>query len=195
MRYIINETFPKDKPYLIIGKGPSFSRIYTLNLKEFYTIGLNDVLHLLICDYAHLIDLRSLHKNHLKCSQVLIPFHPHINFRPSKKTVNEFVSENDILQKLEKENKLITYDLSTYKKKYNCDFLIRAKYFSAEAVFDILCKKGVKEICSIGIDGGNEYAKEFTWIKPLRNGQPSYDKQFTEIYTKCKKYNVNYQRL
>jgi hypothetical protein len=191
-----------DKPWLILGKGPSFSCVYDTDLSRYYTLGLNHVNNIVSCTLALIIDLEVLSSDFIeKTQKVLVPWHPHINFRPSKITLKELLCTNYYLEYLENSDRLYTYDLSTWRRfdngiKYkNHRPIISAKYFSSEAAFGILINKGVKEIYSLGLDGGKEYAREFKHIKPLTNGRKNFDYQFIEINKLVEKHKITYQAL
>jgi len=55
-------------------------------------------------------------------------------------------------------------------------------FFSGEAAFGVLAAMGVKEVWSLGIDGGKAYGEAFAHLRPLTNGQPSFDQHISAIY-------------
>lgn len=188
-----------DKPWLVLGKGPTFSRVWDINWNEYYTLGLNHVNTILNCDLSLIVDLDVLGPDFVeKSKKVLVPWHPHIDFKPSKKTLKELLSVNYYLEALEDAGKLYTYNLSTYKHNFGKTWkyygpIIRAKYFSSEAAFNVLIALGITEIRSLGIDGGKRYAKEFEYLKPLQNKRKNFDDQFKEIMKITS--GINYQVL
>src|SRR5439155_5835538 len=76
-----------DRPWLILGKGPSFARRHCLDLTGYNLASLNHVVRELKVDVAHYIDLDAVEQ----CADVLprnaewllLPRYPHVNFRPS----------------------------------------------------------------------------------------------------------------
>lgn len=188
---------PNDKPWLILGKGPSYSRIQFLKLEEVYIFGLNHVADLIKCNIAHAIDIDAVTPGFLKADNVLIPWHPHIGNLPSKQTLLELVESNEILEQLDKERKLLTYNCSTYKKSRIIPNSpkVKTRFFSAEAAFRLLAMSGVKFIFSAGIDGGSEYAEEFQHLKPLTNGRKRFDKQFAEIENTITQFGLSHKAL
>ena len=188
-----------EKPVLVLGKGPSFSKYENTNLDDFITIGMNRVTDIITVDISHCIDIdTNLCENFVvNANHVLIPWHPHVRCKPETNVISETIKEVVFLHTANKLNKLYTYNLSTYKGKPNIVIgpIIKAKYFSAEAIFHILCILGVKHIFTLGIDGGNTYAKEFKHCKPFLNGRKSFDIQMPQLKDICSSYGVIWERL
>ena len=62
--------------------------------------------------------------------------------------------------------------------------MVEARFFSAEAAFDLLGATGVREIRSLGIDGGRAYSPAFKDLEGttmLANTKPTFDIQFEEL--------------
>ncbi len=207
MKYFFDEPILKDKPWLIVGKGPSFSKIWDTNLQKYYIFSLNHTASIIPCDIAHAIDLEVLDSKFVSnCKKAVLPWHPHLNCKVQRKTLKEFALENPYLDELEAQNKLYHYNLSTYKSvcinnsfgspdKIRPYVTIKAKYFSGEAAFHILIEAGIRTIHSIGIDGGTEYASDFYHLKPLTNSQPTFNLQFDRINELIARYNIQYKAL
>jgi len=186
-----------NKPWLIIGKGPSYSNLLKNPeiLRNYNTLGLNHVSYNFRTNIALFVDLEVLSQK-IQADWILGPQHPHIKFKPISKTIAELTClPTNFLQ----------YRLSTWKA-YNHEAhgnklyakqnpIIKVKFFSAEAAFQILGYLGVKEIHTIGIDGGTAYARQFKKLKPLTNGQNTFDKQFSMIESTCKCFNINWKKL
>lgn len=181
-------TIKRDKPWLIVGKGPSFSRIWDIDLSHYYIFCLNETINQVErCDIGHVIDLEilpRLEKWHCKGPRkFLIPYYPHLKCKVVDRCLPACIDHYFYLKQMDYEERLYTYNLSTYKGNFVHPqaTYIKARYFSVEAAFRILANFGVRQIYTLGIDGGTKYAKEFKDLKPLTNGQPSFDKQFIEI--------------
>lgn len=187
----------KDKPWLIVGKGPTFERINDIDLSKYYVMGLNEVAQIIPCEIAHFIDVEVISYNFINNSDYIVsPVRPHKNCKVSNRYLATwyFIPYHDELNAI---NKLYCYNCSTYKGAHFEDFgpTIKVKYFSAEAAFRLLALKDIKLICTLGIDGGNKYAKDFAHIKPLRNGRVSFDDQFNEIKNIINKFNLEWIQL
>ena len=193
------KTFPKqyfELPWLILGKGPTFEK-FVAN-PDFYRsnyniLGLNHVGELIECDITNLIDIDVYSERLFKNSTYIsIPWHPHVLFRVTKKDLIHY----EIKKTIPISKKILWYNCSTWKQTHKSPHkpIIVAKYFSSEAAFDLLINMGVKQIYSLGLDGGKDYATFFS-SKPLRNGQATFDKQFKEINKKVKSANIFYKKL
>lgn len=197
IKSITNLSINNDRPWLILGKGPSFSRIVDINTNSYFTFGLNHVVNHIYCDMLHIIDLEVFDDIHtIECTYLIIPWHPHLNNRPTNRDLEDWIDERPYLKHFERNNRLFTYNLSTWKGERLSGFpIIETKYFSAEAAFRILIEAGVKIIYSLGIDGGTKYAEEFDYLKPLTNKRKSFDDQFKEINKIIKKSGITYHAL
>jgi hypothetical protein len=190
------------KPWLILGKGPSYGLIRDLHLDAFYTCSLNHVVREQRVDLAHIIDIdvvsdcaEAIDRN---AAALALPFFPHVNHRPTAKTVLEFADEIPLLRKLRDEGRLVWYNLSTSQKTVGESPVIVAKFFSAESAVNILAECGVKTIRSLGVDGGNTYANRFDDLKAktlLANTQTSFDIQFRQIAKTIRTKNIFYAPL
>lgn len=198
MHSLNNFLFKRDKPWLILGKGPSFSRRNEIDFDKYYTFGLNETVNFIECSIGHFIDIEvswRLRKSN-KHTVFIVPFHPHYVFKPSV-TITSELKNNTFLRQLNYEDRLFTYNLSTYKGHIlhkNAPY-IKARYFSVEAAFRILANAGIREIFTLGIDGGTKYAEEFDGLKPLSNGQPSFDKQFIELDKILRSHSMEWKVL
>jgi hypothetical protein len=190
------------KPWLVLGKGPSYAHIKDINLDDYYTCSLNHVVREHPVDLAHIIDIDvvedckgAIDKN---ARFLVLPFHPHVNHDPTKKTVYDFVAAMPVLQSLQKQDRLVWYNLSSSKRRVESSPVIVAKFFSAEAAVNILASCGVKTIRSLGVDGGNTYAAAYEDLKSktlLANTQPTFDLQFKQIANTIRKRKIFYAPL
>lgn len=188
-----------NKPWLIVGKGPSFIKIYDDIIPAKYNIfGLNHVAKLIPTFLTSVIDIEVLDNDIISKSQnIIMPWHPHTCFSPSSRCLHALAKyDNALLRFLDEEGKLYWYNLSTWKAEPNAPVfpIIMTKFFSAEAAFQILGNLGVKEVFSVGLDGGKLYAQDFydLKLKPLTNTQPDFDRQFTQIDKTLKKFGLNH---
>jgi len=182
----------EDKPWIILGKGPTFHEFYNCKPNSFNILALNHVGLKLTSKISLFIDLDVFKGNEKKffgmTKFVLGPHHPHINFKPTASTIEETVKAN---------KQLLQYKLSTWKnyRSYDDQPHIQVKYFCAEAAFQILGHLGIKKVYSLGIDGGTEYDEKFSDLTPLRNRQPNFDKQFFQIKKTCKEFGIDWKKL
>ncbi len=178
----------KEKPWLIIGKGPTYDLIDEYDTSIFNIISLNHVVRHRKVVLAHMIDFdvpvdcaEAIYKN---AEYLVMPWVPHINNVPTDQTLEELTAQNPVLNKLKSENRILWYDFITGGKPKGKYPVICVDYFSSEAVLSLLARSGVNKIRSLGIDGGKTYNTTFADIaatKLLANGQPTFDLQFGAI--------------
>lgn len=176
------------KEWLILGKGPSYEHVRNICLSDYYTCSLNHVVREHPVDLAHIIDIdvvedcsEAIEKN---ARFLVLPYYPHVNHDPTSKTIHDFVRDLPVLQLLESQGRIVWYNLSSAKKQVGSSPVIVARFFSAEAAVNILAACGVKTIRSLGIDGGNTYARTYDDLKTktlLANTHSSFDRQFEQI--------------
>ena len=185
------------KPWLIVGKGPSYRKLANVNLAEHNVLALNHVSRDLGCDIALMMDLEvaealgeALANN---ARFVFVPWHPHKSNAPSARTAMEYLADYPILRRLESEERLFVFNAQTAR---NFDPLpgervTDIKFFSAEAALNVLADNSVRKIRTLGVDGGNSYAAKFDDLNDetlLVNGQASFDRQFERFSATLRKY-------
>lgn len=177
------------KPWLVVGKGPSFSKVSDINLADYSVIGLNHVMFKIPCLLGHAVDLEvyNTSDNKFLCQHLVTPWEPHTKFKPCNKSLLELDSANSIGHK-----KILYYNSSgttkTRLKKGGPE--VRVKMFGAVAVMNLLAMAGVKLIYTIGVDGGNSYHTEFNKADLLSNGRSSFNDQFAEFKLTKDKYGL-----
>ena len=92
------------KPWMILGKGPSFGEHTRVDLTQFHLLSLNHAVQKLSVDVAHLIDLdvvedcgEALLTN---CRWLLMPRYPHVKFQASPQPLEAHVARSSVLQRL-----------------------------------------------------------------------------------------------
>ena len=192
---------PRKQPWLILGKGPTFHKVHDLDLSGFHLCSLNHVVRELPVTLAHVIDIDVV----THCGEAIdrnaqflaMPFRPHVKNKPSDKTLQDFVTEQPMLDKLDKQGRLIWYNLSSSAPQPGFP-VIKAKFFSAEAALNLLVACGVGVVRSLGVDGGSSYSGHFEDLKAktlLANGHQNFDKQFDGICETIRKTGVHYAPL
>ena len=150
-----------DKPWLLLGKGPTFSRRSEFDLEMYNLLGLNHVVRELEVDVAHAIDVDvvSACSDVLRtnCRWLMMPRRPHEDFRPAPKLLEEFFDELPVLRELSEAGRLVWYNLSNSPPVGHAP-VIGAKWFSSEAALNILGYLDVPTVRSLGIDGGRGYS-------------------------------------
>jgi hypothetical protein len=195
--WIKSSTFDP-KPWLILGKGPSFSRRDEFPLADYNLLGLNDVVSEQKVDLAHIIDIDvvakcadALREN---CRYLVIARRPHVDFKPSERLLEDYFSEHPVLEELDKDGRLVWYNAATSPPVGNSR-TIGVTFFSSEAALNILGELGVKQVRTLGIDGGTQYSREFEGMPALQNSLPSFDAQFRELEDIAEHWGMDYDPL
>jgi hypothetical protein len=176
------------KPWLILGKGPSYDRAKDIDRADFYTCSLNHAVRQHPVDLAHIIDIDVVEA----CQDVLernartlvLPYFPHVNHDPTRRSIEDFIGEMPVLQSMRRQGRLVWYNLSSAGRRVGHSPVITANFFSAEAAVGVLASCGARTIRSLGIDGGSSYAatyKDLEGVTLLTNKHTSFDRQFERI--------------
>jgi hypothetical protein len=194
-------SYGADKPWMILGKGPTFSKVAQTDLTQYNTISLNHAVREVSVDLAHVIDIdvvEDLGDILLRnCKFLVMPRHPHVSARPCPQlSLSDWIKAIPVLAQFEKEGRLITYDLALGEEDHAEH--IPLIYFSSEAALGILGKLGAKTVRSLGVDGGRSYSNQFQDIAGkalLANGQPTFDLQFQRLHDIAAKYGIDYKAV
>jgi len=193
----IRESKRHERPWVVFGKGPSFERHRDFPRldEEYETVGLNHACRERKMVLTHMIDVNVLDEvpdMFLKCDYLILPWQPHVKFRPTPKTLQDFIDEREDLQRFERKGRLLWYNASTGGAPRAGSPKVGVAWFSAEAVIRMLAMAGVKKIRTLGIDGGSSYGKSFKDIPPLRGGHTTFDHQNAPIQATVQKFGVDY---
>lgn len=191
------------KPWLILGKGPSFSLRQEIPLDTYYLVGLNHVPREQGVDLSHIIDVEVLAQCGADIERnsrfLVMPMIPHENMRAREDmTLANWTNRFPVLKKIDEEGRLFWYDLSTANTAGSHHPKIQAYAFSSEAVLGLLAQCGVRKIRSLGLDGGTTYANEFEDLRSstcLSNGQQCFDEQFKHFPAIINRFNLDYASL
>ncbi|BCD97535.1 hypothetical protein [Marinagarivorans cellulosilyticus] len=185
---VLEQLTLKEKDWLLVGKGPTFEKVLSVNLGDYITMGINHVVSLIDVDVLHVADIDVLDDAggaiEKKARYLLMPLYPHENNKPSLSTLDHFIEKIPLLRKMNEAGRLLWYN-SSLAGRVNQEYpVVAVKYFSADAAVALLASNGVKRIRTAGIDGATEYNKNFSGLSEktrLSNGQSSFDKQFRAI--------------
>jgi hypothetical protein len=198
LRDWIDSTSFDPKPWLLLGKGPTFSRRDEFPLGDYNLIGLNNVVVEQQLDVAHIVDIDVIEKcaDALKanCRYLVMARRPHVQFTPGQRLLEDFFDQHPILRELDGEGRLVWYNADTSPPVGNSRS-IGVSFFSSEAAMNILGEMGAKRVRTLGIDGGGSYGDEFKDLPELRNGLPSFDAQFRQIEDIVAKWGIDYDPL
>jgi Glycosyl transferase family 8 len=190
------------KPWLILGKGPSYGKLKEFDTSRFETLSLNHVVREGPVTTAHIIDMDVVDDCGdalLANAQVLVmPWQPHRKNWVAKETLGELARSHPVLAALAGQGRLAWYNLGTGKTPREGSPVVPVRYFSAVAALGLLAQAGVRTVRSLGVDGGASYSAAFEDIAgktKLSNGWSSFDLQFEEFPSIILRTGVDYSPL
>lgn len=192
-----------DRPWLVLGKGPTFARLDSGHRERHHLFGLNHVVRAVPVAIAHAIDIDVVRACRgallANCEWLLLPRVPHVASAPGQRLLEQWFDELPELGELERRGRLVWYNCSTAPGgPLPGSPVVDVRYFSSEAAFAILAAMGVRTIRSLGIDGGRSYAPGFgasDGTTRLQNGQPLFDRQFERIAAVVARHGIDYAPL
>lgn len=188
----------ESRPWLVLGKGPSINRYASIDATRYNVMALNHTVTLGPCDIAHAIDLEVVHE----CGEdikrnarfLFMPERPHIGMTQGP-PIEEIMATNRVLAAMENEGRLVTYKKFVGSARISPPNVVPVMYFSGEAAFGILGALGVKDVFTLGIDGGASYGETFSHLKPLENGRKSFDIHIAAIQDILHRHEMTWTRL
>lgn len=190
------------RPWLVVGKGPSFALALQMPRDEYLVLTLNDaVREMPRVAIAHFVDLEALERcahclAHVRL--VVMPWLPHRGHRAGRDDLDTLAAHHPVIAQLARERRLAWYDLAGAPRRRGGYPEVRATWFSAEAALDLLAQAGARTVRSAGIDGGTQYATAFDDLMQrsrLANGQPRFDRQFEAIAAILQRSGMDYAPL
>jgi len=200
----------RDKPWLILGKGPSLDLRGCFDLDDYHVFTLNHACKVHRATAAHFTDLEALHDcwDDLIVVQgvslpyvpsLVMPWVPHRDMGPGHFNLSELIQEGvePRLRLLSDIDRLWSYNSTRVptSRWHKSLTPVRVRYFSAVAAFNILGLAGCKRVYSLGVDGGVKYAKGFDPRHCLANGRTSFDIQFKEITATLERHRMTWTNL
>lgn len=197
-------TQKRDAPWLILGKGPSFSSYAQELVSDYCVLTLNDAIKRVpSADLAHFIDFEAFDRcavtlSQNPCVRVVMPWFPHFNHKAGTVDLAYLTERYPLLSKLASEERLYWYDLISSTVRHGSHPVVSASFFSAEAALDLLASAGVRRIRSLGVDGGRTYSDEFSDLAAttlLANGHKNFNRQFESFAKILTRTGVDYAPL
>jgi hypothetical protein len=192
----------KSDPWLVLGKGPTFAKRQCYDLNQFHILSLNHAVREQSVRAAHIIDYEVVdacaEAIKLNAEVLVMPWRPHVNYRPSARTLQELVQVNPTLRVMDERGRLVWYNLSSTREVHGDSPVVHVKYFSAEAGLDLLATAGVRVVRSLGVDGGASYSPDFDDLRGktlFSGGHKTFDLQFAGIATTILKTGIDYAPL
>lgn len=176
-----------ERPWLILGKGPTLDELPKHDVSGYLTVSLNHVVRHTPVDIAHVIDFdvyeQCADAIYSNAKFLVMPYYPHFGFRPSPlphKSLWALANALPSLNRLYQEGRLLAYNLSTSPLKVGSTPSALARKYSAEAVVSLARLCGTKTVRTLGVDGGHAQSKTFSDL-PNHNASRGYDAQWITI--------------
>lgn len=165
---------------LVCGKGPTF-RAELLADASYFSIALNHACLQGRSDLALFVDFEAFEECR-PAGCVALPWFPNRRLRISLASLADLYSSSPVLRAACDASRLYAYHRRQCRGRPPGHLpAVDANYFSAEAAFGLALAAGAKEIFSVGVDGGKEYAACFDPKDRLRNGRQSFEVQMPAI--------------
>lgn len=197
------------KPWIILGKGSSFDNWLHMGDKtKFNVLTVNEVCTKAHSNIAFFLDVepmnRSVRQMENANSVIFAPVRPHKEHKPVDKAAGYM-----FLCLLNNWFDTYSFDLARPQgddlwgdrtpnfcesMEYEGEFALKSISNTFEAAFHMLCLSGVKEIYSLGIDGGFEYHPLFQTKEKPQSFNPNLT-QFETVAKFASRYGVKYERL
>lgn len=197
--FFASSAIPWDrKPWLVLGKGPSIDSYKSTDVTKYNVLALNHTVTLGPCAIAHAIDMEVLddvgEEIKKNANYLFMPDRPHVGMRQGP-MIEHHLSRNVTLGAMEQAGRLVTYRKYVSSARVAPACVVPVMYFSGEAAFGILAALGVKEVFTLGIDGGATYGETFSHLKPLENGHKDFDQHIAAIHDIMDRNKMNWTRL
>ncbi len=190
-----------ERPWMMLGKGPSFAEREHHDLSGYNLLSLNHAVLEVPVQIAHVIDIDVVHDCEStitqNCEYLVIPLYPHVQARPGPASLQDYLRGSAALRQLDAEGRLVWYNVSTARPVGDSP-IIPATFFGSEAALGVLGELGAQTVRSLGVDGGTSYASAFEDIADqtlLSNGKASFDMQFAELRKIARRYGIDYRPL
>jgi hypothetical protein len=191
--HVLTRTHPL--PWLVLGKGPTSDRYAGLGDHPYHVLTLNHACRVPgVVALAHFTDWGTF----AQCAAELadrrvtacLPWRPHVNYKAGERTLPELAAD------LPSCPPLVSYNATTsgLPKERGLN-TVRLRFFSSVAAFNLLGQAGIRQVASLGVDGGTGYGRAFDASKILANGRRSFDDQEAEIRRACREFKMKWRRL
>lgn len=191
----------EEKPWLLLGKGPTFALRDQYDLTGFFTVAINHAISEMQADICSAVNDsifadcgEAIYGN---SRYLLTPRYPHSLSGSGERLLEAYYADFPFLEKMASEGRLVWYNVSSDPIIPGSP-VVRNGPFSSCILFNLLGMMGVHTIRSLGIDGGAAYSSAFAAIAgrtKLANGMPSYDVQFKDLIRAVHRFKIDYQPL
>jgi len=181
------ESLVAGRSVLVLGKGPSLSaEAFERYRPGACVFGINQTVRTFECDVAFFIDIEPFQESKAELinskTAVILPWHPNRRTwrrglsRPMHESLSDLCGEDDVLRALQAQGRLY-YFHTFFEDRRATDNVFEPNLISLSALLQILAGIGVREVRTLGVDGGSGHstALKGSLYTQLRGG---YDRQF-----------------
>lgn len=189
------------KPWLLLGKGPTFSLRHQYDLGPYTLVAINHAIWEVKADICSAVNYDiladcgdAIYEN---ARYLLTPRYPHAISGVGPCLLETYFDEFPVLPRMAAEGRLVWYNLSSDPVIPGSP-VVRNGPFSSCILFNLLGMMGVRKIRTLGIDGGVSYGNAFKHIAErtlLANGMSTYDKQFKDMIRTVYRFKIDYQPM
>jgi hypothetical protein len=183
--WISTTTFP-DKPWLLLGKGPSFSRRGEFDLDGYNLFSLNHVVRELDVRIASTMSVRVItdcaNVLETNCDYLVVPRVLADRNEAFVHRLEDCVETIPVLRDLDEAGRLVWYNYERFRPFGRSPVLL-GLFSISEASVQVIAHIGARRVHTLGIDGGTVYSSSFSDIQTerLARGSFPYDGQFREL--------------
>jgi hypothetical protein len=189
------------RPWLLLGKGPTFELRHQYDLSPYFTVAINHVVREMKVDVASVVNFEVLADCGEEIAEnsrfLLMPRYPHTIVGDGPLPLEDYWAQYPVLERMSGEGRLVWYNLSSDTIIPNSP-VVRNGPFSSCILFNLLGMLGVHTIRTLGLDGGLGYGTSFSSIASrtrLANGMSTYDKQFKDMMRAVHRFKIDYAPL
>ena len=183
------------KPWLVLGKGPSVDKVESVELRKYNVWSINQTLRLIpradvwaCSDYECFTDIPT---GMIYSQFFYMQSTPRWRNKPDSGNIHTFINHNYSLKALEKMDMVFSLDFNGEERLFPEESFTMD--ISGAMAFQILGRLGVKEIHSLGLDGGEGRSEQFNESHKIDGN--SYDLHFERVRHWVNFYNINWVRL
>lgn len=192
-----------ERPWLLVGMGPTFGRRGEFDLAGFRRIGVGAVVREFPVEVAYVADvdlLPALAASLANNAQWLVmPRFPRLAGRArAERPLESFFEEHPALRAISDRGRLVWHDAGDPGlPARSATEPLRARLFDAEAALRLAARLGAKVVRTLGVDGGRGHHEAFADVvgreRPV--GLPSYDLQFARFDEVVRETGVDVESL
>lgn len=189
------------RPWLLLGKGPSFEERKHYDLRPYATLAINHVVREMPVEAVSAVNFDVVreceHAIYQNSRWLLMPRYPHTITGDAPALLESYFDTIPVLKALADEGRLVWYNLSSDTIVPGSPVVLNCG-FSVGILFNLLGALGAHRLRTLGVDGGLAYAGSFADMEDrtkLANGMKSYDFQFGDMMKAVRRYGLDYAPL